>query len=975
MYSYLTIFIALTLLAASEAFLTLIPTDKEAVYSYRALVKAGTQIPVNYGSVFLLEGKLHIQADTNSTRVQLRDLTFKLYNGILNHVDELKSKALPVPDEFVDLTKPFRIIYEKSGRVLGISLDDKESENVKNIKKSIAAILQMDMERISLTETVPRGFMAREKSIYHRETDYLYSVVPYGDIIEVEKLHDMPSDGRMFHGMFTNLVPLGCERRMERPVTHDSRRKYILTKKDDRFVCKKISASGTITFYPFNVKSDAYFVLANQTMKLVDLKPVEKQIELKSETFIDDLTQRMFTEMENGAIHDVTHGRMKVSMDKLMQEMLVMLDDIVKYVRLNHIKVDTPDIKHGQSITRLTRLMMMMDKPTLIQMFEQLIQKKSELDREKLDVFLQILPLVGTRASLMCIKDLIWQKKVKDEVAINMLEVMPMYVKMPRLQMLTDMEMMIAEDDTITWPVRKAAILCFSVLVDKVHRRNTFDHERFLRHEDRIRDREVTEVRTTEMDKYVMEFINRIRKQTDKYEHQKVYLEALQNMRLDIIPQLLEPLIRGKWFEDRHLRLLGMWAVVGPLMRDSERVMEMFWPIMSNRHEYPELRASAYFLIMESNPSKTALLNMFWFMHSERDRELYHFYYTHIKNLLRTTEPCRLEFRQHLREIFKYLQTPDETTLSGYYQVDYMDPKYKFGGGLSGIIFNTNKTKIFSLSTTANFNGIPVENCAIVLKVDGLESGLMDRFRLYTQSSTKLFNYDEIMDFIRTISDKKDIRIEGSVFRQTYIVHSFFFDHTNVKDIGFIWDMITKDRFSLVKDVINIDYGMYNVMMMPCDFGMPVAVDFIFPRLDAFKLNLVKEGSDKVINWRIDWRFKRWAHARYGLSLYNPIVDLWQGVNRYHSFDINIPMLLDIAVNTQQQKMKITWKRQDDVDKDIIGLRTHVATMVFMKEYSDKNLLKQSSSDCQPFEFVSRGEDFRHRVSLLYQYFTNYYNV
>lgn len=956
----------LAALAVANAFHMLVPNNKEITYAYRGLIKTGTQLPLSYASVFLLEGKLHIQSNSNSSLVRLSDLTYKLYNGVLDHQTEQKIQMVQLPEEFKDLEKVFRIVYDTTGKVLGISTQTEENDSSRNMKKAIAAVLQMDVEQVSLTSTKPHGFTTEEQSIYGKGP-MVYTVVPHGDVLKVHKLHEMRSNMHMFRHMTTNVERSTCDGvGQHQYLTHDSQRRYMIVKHDGHHIAKHIEADGGIYMLPLGHNSDAYYVYVNQTMHMLDVKPIEKQMEVKGDHFEYDLTHYMYhSDPEEGHVPDITHGRHHMDMDVLITEVQDMLRDLVLYMNEDHIHMRTPNVKHAQLINRIKRMMKMLTHTSMEQLHNTLIQK-SETDPQVVEVFYQMLPLIGSHASMTLIKNLVVNNKVKEHVALHILKVMPFHVQHPTKKLVTDMEPLMHLGENISWEIRKAALLSFATLIHKsyefhyLQRHMPHDHDHtsmeMVHHYDHVEP--LPEMRTM-YDKYVQEFVNKLRAATD-YKHQQLYLDVLQNIRLESVGKYLKPAIQGKWWEDRHLRLLAMWSASRSFSHTSD-IYEVYWPILSDRTEHSELRAAAYFIIMESHPTMSELLNIYWQMQNEPDEELYRFYYTHTHAIMRTKDPCRRGLAQRLSEIMRFMPKYDRTRISGYYQMDYTDLKYPFGGGISGFLYTTNKTKIFSVSMNSNIMGLSWEPHAMYVKIEGVERGILDMFKINTQSSTKMFNYDELIDMIKNIPNNKDIRIEAAIFVQTQIVQRYLYDHSNINDLGLIFN-IPKDHYVYTKKAMHIDYEVNSKVLFPSDLGMPVSIDCFVPDINKYDINVTKEGADKIINWYIDNHWKKSVNTMFGIVFYNPVVDVWQGIHKYHTFDSALPMHMDVSVNTQQQKMKLTWKRHTELQKNVIGLRSHVQSMVFIKTLShskDKTSLHIHPS----YETVSYGDDYRRNVS------------
>lgn len=83
-----------------------------------------------------------------------------------------------------------------------------------------------------------------------------------------------------------------------------------------------------------------------------------------------------------------------------------------------------------------------------------------------------MIPTVGTTAACYFTRNVIRKHKVTDATAVAMLAKLPMHVKVPSERLLLEMEELLKLGNTVSSEVKKASILCFSILI-----RKTFMHQ------------------------------------------------------------------------------------------------------------------------------------------------------------------------------------------------------------------------------------------------------------------------------------------------------------------------------------------------------------------------------------------------------------------------------------------------------------------------------------------------------------------
>lgn len=935
----------MALFTVGSAFQVLVPDGKELIYEYKAHVKAATRIPASFSSDFILKGKLLVQRESNNVLARLTELTYKMHNGRSDMLESMP-KEVPIGQEMNDLLKVFKIIYDETGKVTGIATEDGEMEFSRNIKRAIASIMQMDVKKVVLNSVKSHAFVDQELSIYGKIKTF-YDVMPRGDVLLVQKVHELMNTRRLYKDMVTNVFPDYCEARYEDPMSYDSQKEYEIVKRDGQQVIRRMESNGGTYLHIFQAQTDAFYVYVNQTWNLLQITPAQQMLKLTKEHRESDLSFYLAdVNAQTGAIPDLTNGRRTIDMPKLITEIQIMMQEILEYMEENQLHTKQPDIKKGQLINRIERAMMYLDMPSLQTIYNGLLAKTDENGKNQLILMQQLLPLIGTRASMMMIKNLIEQKKVKPLVAIEMLQQISLNVKAPTMKLLTEMEPMMRWPEDMNWLIRKSAILAFSTLIYKTKMSEQMNYRGEYRAEENVQEK---------YERFVMELINRL-KAAQKYDQQMLYLEALFNTKLDSVLRHLEPAVKGEWWDNRNLRALAMWAVFPVAAANPDKIYELFWPILSDNTLHTELRIIAYYILMETRPTLARMINMSWLLNSEKNHELYQFHYRYLQAMSRTTESCRQQFRLNVKQIMKYTHTPNMYGLTGYYQMDYEDIQYKFGGMLRGMIIQTDNQLVMNYGVSYQIMNMAVNEFTMLVKVIG-QKGL-DSLKLAT-TGNKLFSKDDLLSMI--FAKSSETQLEVVLMKQDQIYSSCYYDGTNLEELQM---MLGSYGDANQKKKLKIELGMYNRVMIPNDMGFLVTRDILMPVVHYREINFVKNVVNQIENSQLEMRDTIWGNSRYGLSMYNPILDVWQGVARYRTFDLVLPLNLDLSFNKAQQTLKIVFKRQPAGKEinDYIGFRSHVTTMVFVKDDLRHNVLAKSCPKAQEFAIVSKGDAFRREV-------------
>lgn len=920
------------------------------IYDYESEIKAVTQEPTTHESNFLLRGQLILMSDANSTLVRLADLKYKLYNGAEEESYREESVEIPLVKELENIQQPFRVIYDKSGNTIAIAMTNEDKQYVRNIKRAIASMLQLDVENVDLNSKMPHAFVNEERSIYGTNTVY-YNVLPQEETMVVQKMRNVSSVMNAPNSfLFKNVRPMMCADIKEEPFSRDSQVVYRIAKRDGQQVVERIESTGGIYAQPFEGKGEAFYVYVQQTLNLREMKAQTALPEIQNQRYEEDISYQTFEPMgdKSDAVSDMTLGRRFFKGSDLVPEATIMLDEMAAYLKENQIKDQQPNIKNGQLINRIMRVLITMEMPALETLFKSMMGKQPHEE-----IVQQLLPLIGSKASVEYIMSLVKENKLEETVLVNMLTTMPLNVKIPTFDFLHLMKPLLNMGNEVSMTLRKPAVLAFATMMHMIekHTCHCARPAEVRSQEEKARVEKVME----ELESYVVMLVKKLKAATT-YEEQIMYLSALYNTKLDSIVEHLMPAVRGEWWNNRHLRALAMWAVHPMAIRDADVTFGLFWPILSDSRLHTELRIVAYYILMESSPSLGRMINISWLMNSETNHEMYQFHYRYLTTLAKTTDPCKEEFRIRVNQILKYTYVPNMYGMTGYYQMDYVDPEYNFGGIVNTVMISTEKSISFRVRLDYHLMGKKINEQSLMIKIHGIDG--LNKLMLSTKAK-QLLDYAEMMKVLKEqIPNNKDVHLEMYNIKQGQVMDIIHISGDQITDLKPVLERLWQPINTPVKNYININYVVYGLLILPTDIGFPAMIKNKMPMLHQVERNLVTSFVNNIYNLKIDNRYKIWAHSYTGVSFYNPIADVYQGIGKYRSVDIAYPLRLEMSFNVPQQTLKITWLRNQK-QNETTGMRVHTTSMVYVKDDLHNGALKQSSPKSESFVVVSRGPEYR----------------
>lgn len=83
------------------------------------------------------------------------------------------------------------------------------------------------------------------------------------------------------------------------------------------------------------------------------------------------------------------------------------------------------------------------------------------------NMFLEMLPQVGTKHAALFVLDLILQKKVSDITAMQLLTYLPFHIRKPDIELLTSLQTLVNMPNKIALEVRNSGVLTFGTLIYK----------------------------------------------------------------------------------------------------------------------------------------------------------------------------------------------------------------------------------------------------------------------------------------------------------------------------------------------------------------------------------------------------------------------------------------------------------------------------------------------------------------------------
>ncbi|XP_046399555.1 vitellogenin-1-like [Ischnura elegans] len=923
--------IALTVLGFVHADDGFFGSGVETVYRYFADVRAESQVPEEYASQFGIKADLHVQSiDGSKVFFQFQDVSYQVSTGPLDTHEYSEAKFVKSPPESDALKQPFEVIYE-GGMVKSVMTMDEPLWS-KNIKKAVAALFQLDMPHLHYDK--PNNFWSEEKSLFGKCT-IGYTVIPKGPgYFDIMKMQEYKRCEKFPTRYFTNGEYEKCKYDHQEDSLLMGGTRYYKLSTEGGLKIKEIYAKSVAAAVPFNGASDDQSVLVRQNFTFVSAKPISEAINFTPVKEYEDLTYVIPSYYnEDGTMSDLSGGRVHFDKEVIMEKMHKSLEKLVHYMDEMKVVAD-PEKLNSQVIEPVTYYIGKLDAECLSHCFERYSKPKTTYEENLRGAFLEVTAQVGSKASVLFIRDLIVSHKIPDSLASEILRLVPLYVREPSTALAKEYEAILNVD--MDSRVKKSAVLSVANMVSltykKVHDIETFNHF---------------------ADMFFESF-----KTATKYGEKLNYLTAIVNLGDGKAFEYLMQVVEDHHISN-HLRYVALWGTYDGGMKNPTKVYNLYWPIFINHEEPVEMRAAAMKLLLMTDESFDRFLSIFWYMQSEPSSQLYYYFYTGLESIHTTQHPCYKTAGHHAERFIRYAKPPTtEYLFTGDYYMDYMDPEHSIGGGSQFSWIgdaHTGAPSVFYYSMDGYFSGCSNEYFAVQIRLTGVAESVETQLLKVDREAIKMGDLTKILESLHIKpTHLEPFHVEIIFYTNLRIVETFYYDESNfmklVDDIKGIGSSLQRD-FKLRHH--NVLYSTIHEYVQPTDMGLPAVWNMAVPYIQTLEGNFTHDTTGPRIARKNSMEYRYGRTGGHSLSFYNPFGGLWQGAHRTFVHMYTVPMHNHMSIDFAQKHFKFAMTRDEKEDLHL-GLVYHVRTQVFATDHTSDDTLHGSCPTCSRFVTVHK---------------------
>ena len=687
------------------------------------------------------------------------------------------------------------------------------------------------------------------------------------------------------------------------------------------------------------------------------------------------------------------YNRLEESQDKIIQalknKIRMYVEEMISYHDIDGNREEVVEKLHKYNVATLLTFFRSLNYDSFMTLKDYYLQlektgedKKYEVRKNQYekDLFFEILPITGSWASAMAVKDIVKNNDIKDDLDnAKLIRSIPFHVD--GVKALVDQYWQLATGGAPHLEkqfTRSAIRLAYAHLV----RKTCSDRS----HNDIIEQcYQALKIQT-----FFQEF-----EQLDVKDHNLLshYMSVFYNFKDS---QILETKLRDIIYRTdikRYPNDIRAMAVHALRYRAVKRGIEMdlFLPLFLNRNEHHEVRIAAFDALMRGYPTTTTFSKIITFMMYETDLEVFNYVYTAFEKFsLHNNEPCM----KPVHEYAKYYLTwwkhhmwmkPKYTFgLSKTYRLSFMKEKYGYSGSIDYKTIGSHRaTTPLSIDIdlrTQRFDHLANQIFGIQLRMEGIAEKIMQKVRdlLMDPKNIKFNKLKDILFNDLQIRERKDVPAKLSFFiryRDNIVFEFHLQDSELMKKQQNVDFNQLKQLFFRIKDITAVydlqrHFGLalnsYHYEQ-PTELGVPV----IF-KDEAFTMVNMGGKLRKDKDWHLDTdmnlRMNNVHHV--SLSIVHP--------DNKHEYMIR-KKIVSKAVMDTGLSMEVDWIQRHlrlavKVPREElpIALVAHGRNLI---ETHDNKLvrsqifLKKSCPTCLQAQVVSNGKEWRRGGVMVPNYF------
>ncbi|KAE9553665.1 hypothetical protein FO519_003113 [Halicephalobus sp. NKZ332] len=630
------------------------------------------------------------------------------------------------------LQMPMKVDYV-DGLVERIFFHQKDSSWSKNIKRAVLNMMQLNLKRraINIQESEIEQLRNDDKTTQSRMFT-LPEITLEGECQTVYTINKVEESERREQEVFNVTKTIDfkqCKKiaamrygpRAEKPDVESKQQeieeqqlerstvlRYQLIGTPEKYAIGRVEVLSHYVYKSLNAESQQPMqtVVAGQlTFESVEKKSSKSsltQLQSKEETLLystewDKLEKRFYQ------YGDDEFSRQTAPFATVQNKVEQVLQILRKLAHAVSDKVNGIETETTLKLQKLVEIVRMCSVEELKQIRQQIKESSSQTEQQKQEeMFTDVLAIAGTRNTIHQLVEEILKQKISTGKAVQALQQLSGLPAPSDKQIDTMLRLCNSEVAQRSGPLRQSCWLTAGSMIGELCKETVHDNvheseEQCPRHK---------------KEKYQKALLTEFNNADTEYE-KVLALKTLGNAAIDLAVFDLEKIINDRR-ESPVVRQQAIDALRRLRNQMPRKIQRILMPIFKNTQEQPEVRMTAFSMIMHTIPDKAVLDQITYMLFNERSQHVKSFVYTTMKALSQSPVEVEQKMAQHLKTVLKMANIQEEELRgSRYYRVPIYSQEQREGLFVNWeSLFSTNNMlpKHMALHMDSMLNGLFEKN-------------------------------------------------------------------------------------------------------------------------------------------------------------------------------------------------------------------------------------------------------------------------
>jgi len=742
--------------------------------------------------------------------------------------------------------------------------------------------------------------------------------------------------------------------------------KYNITGTRQQFLIESCEVESQYVFVPFDQESSVVATYVKQRLEVVHSGRIEHEIPLPVQPVPSDshllytmdwdmLKEKFFMEGESEFHTKSPYSQIPDKVQIVSELLRTLVSSMAESI----------DETAPRTFSRLVTILRMCSRSEIEQihtvLFERSAQFTPEEQKKIRDVLVSANALAGTKDSMSHILRLIKEKKITGWLAAYSLRQF-MNTRVVSASMVNELRLF-CQQETILSESRNLKQACWLTFGSMINALCSPNEDR-LAVEFKYRPEMLCPISVKEQ---AVQTLFHELKRTESWEDQLLLMKSIANAGLDISIQELEKIIYNK--EKRYPTFLRVEAILAVKnLRDEmpRKIRRVLVPIYMNPREYPEVRITALYEIINTFPERPLLELITKNLNLEPSRQVASFAYSYLSTLANSTNPCYKNMTEDLKMALRFTKViRPGAQYSKFLHLPMHNVKHSVGGDINLVNVMSNISMIpFHSALTLDTNWLGFWNRHLVtlgFSSEGLEplfyeifgqKGIFDEKMTFKSTESKSDSKSKSKESSET--DKPFLSEMRQVFQSMNIKSrsftrspkAWFYLKLKGQEMGFLpfdkqWisEMMSKSSGKWRHYQNNLENGLpinFNKATLlsetefkiPTTLGLPLVFTHKMPAIMTLKGKIqMKKTPEKGYVFVCDVTPSISATSVYSIEIWSPIVN--SGLKLRSHIRASVPLKGKLFANLRQpaKDFKLTFQIPK-VHKEIFVMDTRPVTYI-----------------------------------------------